>query len=264
MTLSYPRKILICNDDGFFASGIVALREVFCEVCEVWKIAPEKERSGTSHAMNFHQEVALIEMEPRFFKMKNGFPADCVNVGLHYHIFPDFDLVISGINHGPNLGQDIFYSGTVGAARQAAIHSIPSIAISNASVTYGNDVKSQKKEMLHIASWLKDWLYEHYIHIQSGIVYNINYPYSEKILLDDCSIEFVFTTQGKRKYFDEYTEKDQNSDKCTLELRTQPSSDLSATHTDVFAIASEKISITPLSIDCSNYNELNRWKAIDS
>ena len=124
--------ILISNDDGYRANGISALRAAFSEFAEVVVCAPEIEQSATSHALSVHRALRLYEPAPGVFSI-DGTPADCVYVALHgkTRILPRWpDAVVSGVNHGVNLGDDVFYSGTVAAAREAALKGIPSLAVS--------------------------------------------------------------------------------------------------------------------------------------
>lgn len=124
-------RVLITNDDGVFSEGIAALaacaREVFDDVTVV---APDSEQSGISQALSLHRPLRVVALEPKRWSV-SGTPVDSVFIGLG-HILEGArpDLVLSGINHGPNVGYDIYYSGTVGAAREALIHGVPSVALS--------------------------------------------------------------------------------------------------------------------------------------
>jgi 5'-nucleotidase len=124
--------ILLSNDDGYRASGIQAMRRALSEFAEVVVCAPEIEQSATSHALSVHRALRLFEHSADSFSV-DGTPADCVYVALHgkTRILPRWpDLVVSGVNHGVNLGDDVFYSGTVAAAREAALKGIPALAVS--------------------------------------------------------------------------------------------------------------------------------------
>ena len=124
--------ILLSNDDGYRANGINAMRRALSEFAEVVTCAPEIEQSATSHALSVHRALRLFEPGPGVFSL-DGTPADCVYVALHgkTRILPRWpDLVVSGVNHGVNLGDDVFYSGTVAAAREAALKGIPALAVS--------------------------------------------------------------------------------------------------------------------------------------
>src|SRR5688572_11972661 len=107
---------LVSNDDGINAAGIRSLCDALEQVGDVWVVAPETERSATSHAITLDRPLRLREIGERKFSI-DGTPVDCVYVGM-YGVLKDRrpDLIVSGINHGANLGSDAFYSGTVGAA----------------------------------------------------------------------------------------------------------------------------------------------------
>jgi 5'-nucleotidase len=124
--------VLLSNDDGHASAGLAAMRRALRPSAEVVVVAPETEQSASSHSLSLHRPLRLREVEPGVFAM-DGTPADCVYVALHAgtRILPRRpDLIVSGINHGMNLGQDAFYSGTVAAAREGALRGIPAVATS--------------------------------------------------------------------------------------------------------------------------------------
>lgn len=126
--------ILLSNDDGFRSQGIEALRAALLAVGEVVICAPETEQSASSHSLSLHRPLRLTRHDDRTFSV-DGTPADCVYVALYAEariLQRKPDLVVSGMNHGVNLGDDVFYSGTVAAAREGALKGIPSIALSAA------------------------------------------------------------------------------------------------------------------------------------
>jgi 5'-nucleotidase len=124
--------ILLSNDDGHASAGIRAMREALAGVGDVVLIAPEGEQSASSHSLSLSRPLRLRSVEPGLFAL-DGTPADCVYVALHAgtRVLPRRpDVVVSGINHGMNLGQDAFYSGTIAAAREGALRGIPALAAS--------------------------------------------------------------------------------------------------------------------------------------
>jgi 5'-nucleotidase len=125
------KVILLTNDDGIEAEGLKTLEGVLKDLAHLVVIAPDQERSAVSHGLTLRTPLHLTEASPDHYIL-NGTPADCVIYALR-NIFIQFpDLVISGINHGANLGDDIMYSGTVAAAREASAHGVPSLALSQA------------------------------------------------------------------------------------------------------------------------------------
>lgn len=127
-------KILLTNDDGYSSDGIKTLFSVLSPLHEVWMLAPDSERSGMSHAMSLRHPLKIKKLSEREYCC-SGTPADCVILASHGMLPFTPEIVISGINRGPNLGTDIIYSGTAAAARQATINGIPGIALSLASYT---------------------------------------------------------------------------------------------------------------------------------
>ena len=139
--------ILLCNDDGYDAAGILALRTALETFADVVLCAPKTNQSAASHALTLHAVLRLSHVAPHTFAV-NGTPADCVYVALHSgdRILPRRpDLVVSGMNHGPNLGADVVYSGTVAAAREAALRGIPAVAVSA-------DIKADRPEAARIGA----------------------------------------------------------------------------------------------------------------
>lgn len=129
--------ILLSNDDGIEAPGLRALLSTLQRLGEVWVVAPEGERSTASHALTLREPVAVRKRGEREFAV-NGWPADCVYLGMFGLLPKRPDIVVSGINVGPNMGSDVIYSGTVAAARESFLRGVPSIAVSlNEGEDYG-------------------------------------------------------------------------------------------------------------------------------
>jgi 5'-nucleotidase len=122
-------NLLLTNDDSISSEGIKALIRVLSPVHEVWVVAPETEKSGGSHSITIHDSLRVREVGPRRWSCR-GTPADCTMISLLGFVPVKIDLVISGINHGPNLGTDILFSGTCAGARQGALMGVPSVALS--------------------------------------------------------------------------------------------------------------------------------------
>ena len=122
-------KILITNDDGILSEGIKALAGSLRILGDVWLVAPDRERNAISHALTLHRPLRINAVSTQHYAI-NGTPTDCVNLGVHYLLQEKPALVVSGINKGANLGNDINYSGTVAAAVEGALMGVPSFAIS--------------------------------------------------------------------------------------------------------------------------------------
>lgn len=122
-------KILVSNDDGYLARGINVLADALAEVAEVVVVAPDRNHSGASNSLTLHSPLRIHEVaENRYFV--NGTPSDCVHLALSGLLAEDPDIVVSGINHGANLGDDVIYSGTVAAAMEGRYLGLPAIAVS--------------------------------------------------------------------------------------------------------------------------------------
>ena len=181
---SWPKRVLITNDDGIDSPGIKALAQAFSHIAETYVIAPDKDRSGTSHFLQYKEKDALT-VETRFFGegiqayAVDAYPADCVLLALTGIMRENPpDLVISGINSGPNLGKTWLASGTIGAARYASFAGIPAIALSGMS--------SKKPETLEAAAKWSIRL------VQSSIVRELRAP-------QFLTVSFPRTSPGKIK-----------------------------------------------------------------
>lgn len=122
-------RILVSNDDGYFAPGIAALAEALGEIAEVTVVAPERDRSGASNSLTLDRPLSLRRVANGFHYV-NGTPTDCVHLAVTGMLDELPDMVVSGINHGANMGDDTLYSGTVAAATEGYLLGVPSIAIS--------------------------------------------------------------------------------------------------------------------------------------
>lgn len=122
-------SVLLTNDDGYQAAGLRALADELKDFAEIKIVAPSWERSGAAQSLTLRQPIVCHKINENEWAI-DGTPADCVIVALHKLLPEKPDLVVSGINHGANLGENVFYSGTVGAAREAVIHHVPGLAVS--------------------------------------------------------------------------------------------------------------------------------------
>ena len=122
-------KILVSNDDGYLARGINALADALAEVGDVFVMAPDRNHSGASNSLTLHSPLRVHKVaQDRYFV--NGTPSDCVHLALTGFLEEDPDIVVSGVNHGANLGDDVIYSGTVAAAMEGRFLGLPAIAVS--------------------------------------------------------------------------------------------------------------------------------------
>jgi 5'-nucleotidase len=180
--------VLLANDDGFRAQGLNALRQALLPTCDVVVCAPHAEQSASSHALTLHRPLRLAEDAPGIFSV-DGTPADAVYVALHSssRLLPRRpDAVVSGVNHGVNLGDDVFYSGTVAAAREAALKGLPTLAVSAAPDVSFESAAALGAELLHAL-----------VESKTGpILLNVNVPPGE-------GWKIRATRLGRRIYTDE-------------------------------------------------------------
>lgn len=238
-------KILLTNDDGIEAEGLQILYTVLSEEHDVYIIAPDRERSACSNIFTMRDDLMVNRHNNHSFAI-SGYPADCVSLGLHSDIVPEIDLVISGINHGPNLGDDIHFSGTVAGARTAFIFGKPAIAVSIDSFHAASPFLEET------SVFLKNFIRTE--KIPSDIYLNINYP--NMTSKDIKGIKY--TSLSKRVYKDKYLltstdDPDQFKMKLygIIETEGKP-------WNDSFALENYYISITPMSIDSTDYTYLNK------
>ncbi len=125
------KRILITNDDGFEADGLAALRDALSDLGEVITVAPTLEKSASGHSLTLTRPLRFVELGENFYKLDDGTPTDCVFLALN-KLFADRppDLIVSGINRGGNMGEDITYSGTAAAAMEGVLQGVPSMAVS--------------------------------------------------------------------------------------------------------------------------------------
>lgn len=237
-------NILLTNDDGIHAEGINALFDVLCQDHRVYMIAPMEERSACSSAITVRSHIKLLIHQENKFAI-DGFPADCVNIGLNGNLIPDIDLVISGINHGPNLGDDIYFSGTVAGARSAYIFGVSGIAVSL-------DCLRTSDYFREASLFINDYISEFpFPKSRNPVCLNVNYP----DLPADQIKGIRYTSMGKREYRDRYRIIHENKTEMSLQLDgTIESRDQDGS--DITELRQGYISITPISLDCTDYTLL--------
>ena len=163
--------VLLTNDDGIHATGLAAMASALAGLKPLITVAPSEEQSGMSHALTMHQPLRIRDHGDCRWSV-SGTPVDCVYVALHRVCSIEPTLVVSGINKGANLGDDVFYSGTVGAAREAALNGIPSLAVS-LDLSQGADVlhfETAAEIAKQVVSKMLD------ISLPRGVYLNLNVP----------------------------------------------------------------------------------------
>ena len=239
--------ILVSNDDGIHAAGVRALAAALEPLGEIWLVAPDRQQSAASHSLSLHRPLRVEEVGERCLAV-DGTPTDCVNLAIN-GILPERPaLVVSGINHGANLGDDITYSGTVSAAMEGTLLGTPGIAVSL--------VVTREKPNFSAAASFAAALARAVLEggLPPDTLLNVNVPALPAAELRG----HVITRQGKRRYADAIVE---NVDPRGRKYYWIGGSDLGFVGeegTDFAAIQAGYISVTPLHLDLTNYATLPR------
>ncbi|MEO8242754.1 MAG: 5'/3'-nucleotidase SurE [bacterium] len=195
-------RILITNDDGINAPGLVVLEQIAQTIAgpdgEVWTVAPAFEQSGVGHCISYTHPTMIAELAPRRFAAE-GSPADCVLAGL-YHVMKDAppDLVLSGVNRGNNAGENVLYSGTIGGAMEAALHGIKAIALSQFFGPGNAQLPDPFDAAIAHGAALVRKLLDHGLWDEADyrLFYNVNFPAIPAAGVKGTKV----TTQGFRRY----------------------------------------------------------------
>ncbi|MDP2728157.1 MAG: 5'/3'-nucleotidase SurE [Dehalococcoidia bacterium] len=241
--------ILVTNDDGIASEGLIKLQEALSSVGEVLVIAPDRDWTGAGHSKSIHKTLRVFKVEMgdgRLAYATDGTPTDCVALGVLGLVGRRPDVVVSGINKGPNLGHDVTYSGTVAAAMEAAISGIPALALSLG----GHDSWNFDFAAAFAARLLNVALARP---IQPGIFFNVNVP-----ALPEESIKGIEITRlGQRIYRDVLMcFKDPDGGLC-YRIGGEAPVGLEEDGTDIKALADGKISVTPIHLDLTHHGILS-------
>lgn len=244
-------KILISNDDGILANGIRALIEALAPCHDVYVVAPDRERSAAGHSLTLHTPLRVEEVEPKYGAkrcwMTTGTPGDCVKLAINAILEENEkpDLVISGINHGPNLGADILYSGTVSCAMEGAMMGYPSIATSLASMR--NEYEDFKFTAQFVAELINRLdAYK----IPPKTILNINVPGLEKEDIGGIAV----TELGNRMFTDEYEKRIDPRGKVYYWMAGELITEAENSTTDIAAVRNNMISVTPITYEMTREN----------
>lgn len=239
-------KILISNDDGINATGIKCLSEALSQHHDVYIIAPDRERSAAGHSLTLHTPLRVDEIEAQYGSKRTwvttGTPGDCVKIGLSAILDTDEkpDIVISGINHGPNLGADILYSGTVSCAMEGAMLGYPSIAVSLSCLAcHLEHFKTTADFITKFLPKIKE------INFPQKTVLNINTPALGK---DDIA-GVAITKLGTRMFTNTYEKRKDPRGKIYYWMAGELIKYDEDDGTDINAIRQNKISITPITFE---------------
>ena len=241
--------IMLANDDGIRSTGIRALARRLADLGELVVVAPDRERSATSHAFTLDRPLRCEEIEPSWFSV-DGTPADCVYLGLLKICARKPDLVVSGINHGFNLGSDVFYSGTVAGAVEAALRDVPAIAMSlewKRGMHKTEDSFDRAAQFAHALA--RAVLSEG---LPPGTLLNVNVPQ------DPPAKGYRWTRLGKRLYRDQVDERADLRGRRYYWIGGPATGYGDVPGSDCHAVRDGVVSVTPLDLDLTHAGLLER------
>jgi len=239
-------KFLLSNDDGYQAPGINELAHTLSTIGEVVIVAPEENKSASSSSLTLKNPLTISEYKENIYFI-NGTPTDCVHIALSGFLKFKPDMVISGINDGPNMGDDTIYSGTVAAAMEGYLLDIPSIAISMSQYD-PKHYSTAGQVVLDLIPKIKN--------LQQSILLNINVPDIPYNELQGTEI----TRLGKRHKAEPIIHHPNQNDKLMYWVGAAGEPNDGGPGTDFFAIKNEKVSISPIISDLTNFNKLDLLK----
>jgi 5'-nucleotidase len=241
-------SILLSNDDGIASEGLAALQEALASLDEVWVVAPDRDQSAVSHSLTLQRPLRIEQVGARAFAV-DGTPTDCVNLAINGILRERPRLVVSGINRGANLGDDITYSGTVSAAMEGTLLGVPALAVSLVGTEQFDFGPAAAFTRSLATVLLRD-------HLPPDTLLNINVPG-----LPPQQIRgFALTRQGKRRYGDAIVEKVDPRGKKYYWIGGNQLDFVDAEGTDFSAVHRGLISITPLHLDLTNYPSLEQLR----
>lgn len=243
-------NILITNDDGVHAPGLMVLKAALDKIGHVFVVAPDRPRSACGHSITLHKPLRAEKVKLRDGSVafsSNGTPSDCISLALLGMLDEPVDLVVSGINHGPNLGWDLTYSGTVSAAMEAAISGVASFAISVTTYSSHIDYGIAAGLAADVARILE------HNKLPESTLLNVNVP--DLPASDIKGIQI--TRQGKRRYSGQLEKRTDPMGRDYYWLGGDLPEDTLEEGTDVHAIAEGWVSVTPVHLDLTDYGSMD-------
>jgi len=246
-------RILLTNDDGIHAQGLLTLAHELASWAEIYVAAPDRERSGTGHSITVFDPIRVVPAHiacTRGSWVVGGTPVDCVKLAVHRLIPENIDLVVSGINHGPNLGTDVLYSGTVSAAAEGVLLGLPSIAVSLNSHDGDNDFSFAARFTVNlIKTIMKEPL-------ERKTLININIP----ILVPERIKGVRITKLGVRNYDNLFDERKDPRGNTYYWMGGGVVEEEQESDSDVMAIQEAYISVTPIHLDLTDYRLIDEYR----
>ena len=243
------KRILITNDDGYYTEGITKLFRALQRVADVYMVAPDREQSASSHSLTLNRPLRIHKLDSHRYTT-DGTPTDCIMLAVHL-LFKKRrpDMIISGINHGPNMGDDVTYSGTVAAAIEGSIIGIPSMAVSMSGYEPGMSMTRAASFVVRILKKYDSWGLDPTTFLNINLPRDTGTPYKK----------FEFTKQGVRLYKDIIVHKKDPRGKPYYWIGGRPKWKTTK-GTDFETVSRGVVSITPLRLNFTDTETLNRLK----
>ncbi len=243
-------RILLSNDDGYFAPGLACLADELSEIAEIIVVAPERDRSGSSNSLTLDRPLSLHKSHNGFYYV-NGTPTDCVHLAVTGMLDVMPDMIISGVNSGANMGDDTIYSGTVAAATEGFLLGIPSLAVSLVGASNENYLAAARVASDMVKRFrLND--------IQTPVLLNINVPDIEYQKLEGVEV----TRLGRRHKAEPVIKSKSPRGEILYWVGAAGVAQDAGKGTDFYAVQHNRVSVTPLQIDLTRYDQLDlitRW-----
>jgi 5'-nucleotidase len=242
--------ILLTNDDGIKAQGLLTLKKELSRIAEVWVVAPEGEQSAISHSLTLNRPLEVKKVSDRTYSI-NGTPTDAVMLGVYGILKKKPDVLVSGINHGPNLGDDVTYSGTVAGAMEGLLMGIPSIAVS----AYDSDSFYFTRGALFVKKLVS---FIHKNGLPEDVLLNVNIP-AKKGKMGDYEI----TRLGKKRKRLVELKKINSRNRSFWWIGKENTSWYQKSGTDFSAVKRGRVSITPIHLDFTDHkmiDQIKQWK----
>ncbi|HET7833416.1 MAG TPA: 5'/3'-nucleotidase SurE [Gallionella sp.] len=243
-------RILISNDDGYFAPGLACLAKHLSGLADVVVVAPERDRSGASNSLTLDRPLKLRRAANGFYYV-NGTPTDCVHLAVTGMLDQQPDMVVSGINAGANMGDDTIYSGTVAAATEGFLLGIPSIAVS----LVGHDFINYETAARVAAQLVQRFAGQTHSHPWLLNVNVPDVPYDQLHSAPGQGIEV--TRLGKRHKAEPVVKASNPQGETVYWVGAAGKAQDAGEGTDFHALAQRRVSVTPLQIDLTQYNQLD-------
>jgi len=238
-------RILLSNDDGYFAPGLACLAETLSEIAEIIVVAPERDRSGSSNSLTLDRPLSLHKAHNGFYYV-NGTPTDCVHLAVTGMLDVLPDMVVSGVNNGANMGDDTVYSGTVAAATEGYLLGVPSLAISLEGASKGNFLTAARVA----ADMVKRLHTNNLIH---PMLLNINVPDVAYQQLQGTEV----TRLGRRHKAEPVIKSVSPRGESVFWVGAAGAAQDAGEGTDFYAVQQNRVSVTPLQIDLTRYDQMD-------